>query len=157
MMALLTPAQLTSHPVLSALGPEPLSDAFDAAALARACRGRKTPLKAALLDQGVVAGLGNIYAAEALHAAGLSPTRAAGTIATVGGEPREPAYRLTRAIKQVLARALARRMATIPYRSARFRVYDREAGRCLRPGCGGTIRRRTQGGRSTFYCPRCQR
>jgi formamidopyrimidine-DNA glycosylase len=157
MMTLLTPAQLAGHPVLSTLGPEPLSDAFDAAALARACRGRKTPLKVALLDQGVVAGLGNIYAAEALHAAGLSPSRAAGTIATVGGGPREPAYRLTGAIKQVLTRAIARQTAKGRSRSARFRVYDREAARCLRPGCGGTIRRRTQGGRSTFYCPRCQR
>ena len=156
MMTLLTPKQLAMHPVLSALGPEPLSDAFDAAALARACRGRKTPLKLALLDQRIVAGLGNIYAAEALHVAGLSPARAAGTIATVGGEPREPAYRLAAAVKQVLARAIARQTST-RYRAGRFRVYDRESEPCPRPDCGGTIRRRTQGGRSTFYCPRCQR
>jgi formamidopyrimidine-DNA glycosylase len=156
MMTLLTPRQLATHPVLSTLGPEPLSNDFDAAALARACRGRKTPLKVALLDQGVVAGLGNIYAAEALHVAGLSPMRAAGTIATADGAPRESAYLLSRAIKEVLTRAIARQTST-RYRSARFRVYDRESERCLRPGCGGTIRRRTQGGRSTFYCPRCQR
>src|SRR5215471_5362252 len=156
MMTLLTPRQLAGHAVLSTLGPEPLSDAFDAAALARACRGRKTPLKAALLDQAVVAGLGNIYAAEALHLAGLSPLRAAGTLATAGGEPREAAHRLAAAIKQVLARAVARQTAK-RYRGARFQVYDREAEPCLRPGCGGTIRRRTQAGRSTFYCPRCQR
>jgi formamidopyrimidine-DNA glycosylase len=155
MMTLLTPKQLATHPVLSTLGPEPLSDDFDAAALARACRGRKTPLKLALLDQRIVAGLGNIYAAEALHGAGLSPTRAAGTIATAEGKPRDSAYRLTTAIKQVLARAIARQISR--YRAARFRVYDRESEQCPRPGCGGTIRRRTQGGRSTFYCPRCQR
>ena len=156
MMTLLTPTQLAAHPVLSTLGPEPLSDAFDAAALARACRGRRTPLKAALLDQSIVAGLGNIYAAEALHLAGLSPMRAAGSLAAANGEPREPAYRLAKAIKQVLTRAIARQTAK-RYRSARFQVYDRESQPCLRPGCGGTIRRRTQGGRSTFYCPRCQR
>jgi len=156
MMTLLTPKQLATHPVLSALGPEPLSDDFNAAALAHACRGRRTALKAALLDQAVVAGLGNIYAAEALHVAGLSPMRAAGTVATADGEPREPAYRLTTAIKQVLRRAIARQTSR-RYRSDRFRVYDRESERCPRPGCGGTIRRHVQGGRSTFYCPRCQR
>jgi len=156
MMTLLTPKQLAAHPVLSTLGPEPLSDAFDAAALARVFRGKKAPLKMALLDQGVVAGLGNIYAAEALHLAGLSPSRAARTLVTAGGEPRESAYRLTAAIKQVLTRAIARQTVK-RYRSARFQVYDREGQPCLRPGCGGTIRRRTQAGRSTFYCPRCQR
>ena len=156
MMTVLTPKQLATHPVLSTLGPEPLSDEFDAAALARACRGRKTPLKVALLDQGIVAGLGNIYAAEALHVAGLSPMRAAGTIATADGQPRESASRLATAIKQVLVRAVARQTSK-RYRSSRFRVYDRESERCPRPGCGGTIRRRTQGGRSTFYCPKCQR
>jgi|SRR5581483_1499054 len=156
LMTLLTPTRLASHPVLSTLGPEPLSDDFDAAALARACRGRKTPLKIALLDQRIVAGLGNIYAAEALHVAALSPMRAAGTIARVTGEPRESAYRLVDAIKQVLTRAVARQISE-RYRSDRFRVYDRESEPCLRPDCGGTIRRRTQGGRSTFYCPRCQR
>ena len=156
MMTLLTPTQLATHPVLSTLGPEPLSADFNAAALAHACRRRRTALKVALLDQGVVAGLGNIYAAEALHVAGLSPMRAAGTVATANGEPRESAYRLTTAIKQVLRRAHARQTSKSS-RSDRFHVYDREAERCPRPGCGGTIRRRVQGGRSTFYCPRCQR
>jgi formamidopyrimidine-DNA glycosylase len=155
-MDLLTPRQLAAHPALSALGPEPLSADFDAAALARACRGRKVPLKIALLDQTVVAGLGNIYAAEALHAAALSPMRKASTIATSSGEPRDAACRLTEAIKQVLERAIERQTAKL-YRSGRFRVYDREAEPCARPNCGGTIRRRTQGGRSTFYCPTCQR
>ena len=157
LMMLLTPAQLARHPVLSRLGPEPLSPEFDAAALARACHGRKTSLKLALLDQRVVAGLGNIYASEALHAAGLSPYRRASTIATRSGAPRDAAYRLTEAIKRVLTTAIDRTSATYRSRSSRFRVYDREGERCLRPHCGGVIRRRTQAGRSTFYCPVCQR
>jgi formamidopyrimidine-DNA glycosylase len=157
LMTLLTPAQLARHPVLSRLGPEPLSPEFDGAALARACRGRKTSLKLALLDQRVVAGLGNIYASEALHAAGLSPSRRASTIATPSGAPRAAAYRLADAIKRVLTTAIDRTSATYRSRSSRFRVYDREGERCLRPRCGGIIRRRAQGGRSTFYCPVCQR
>jgi len=155
-ITLLTPAERERHPVLSRLGPEPLSPAFDAGALARACRGKRTSLKAALLDQRVVAGLGNIYAVEALHAAGLSPLRRASTIATRAGAPRAKAVRLTAAIKQVLNRAIGRVMAD-RYVSSRFRVYDREGRPCPRPGCAGTIRRRAQGGRSTFYCPVCQR
>ena len=157
LMMLLTPTQLARHPVLSRLGPEPLSPEFDAAALARACHGRKTSLKLALLDQRVVAGLGNIYASEALHAAGLSPFRRASTIATPSGAPRDAAYRLTEAIKRVLTTAIDRTSATYRSRSSRFRVYDREGERCPRPQCGGVIRRRTQAGRSTFYCPVCQR
>jgi len=155
LMTLLTPAQLARHPVLSRLGPEPLSPDFDAAALARACRGRKTALKVALLDQRIVAGIGNIYASEALHRAGLSPFRRASTIATASGAARQAAERLTEAIKHVLTAAIDR--ASVAYRSSRFRVYDREGERCLRRGCGGVIRRRAQPGRSTFYCPVCQR
>jgi formamidopyrimidine-DNA glycosylase len=151
----MTEAELAAHPVLVGLGHEPLSPAFDAAALAQACKGRKTALKVALLDQRIAAGIGNIYACEALHAAALSPFRPARTIATRTGVPRPSAVRLVRAIKQVLARAVD--AETRPARSARFRVYDREGERCPRPTCGGTVRRRTQAGRSTFYCPRCQR
>jgi len=154
LMLLLTPAELARHPVLSRLGLEPLSPAFDAAALALACRGRKTSLKIALLDQRVVAGIGNIYASEALHVARLSPFRRASTIATPSGAPRDAAFRLTTAIKQVLTKAINREPA--PYRSSRFKVYDREGEPCPRHD-GGVIRRRTQGGRSTFYCPVCQR
>ena len=155
-MDLVAAGALSSHPVLSTLGPEPLSAEFDAAALAAACRGRKTSLKVALLDQRVVAGLGNIYAVEALHVARLSPERQASTIATPSGAPRESARRLAAAIKQVLTEAIERQSNRL-YRSSRFRVYDREAERCGRRGCGGTIARRTQAGRSTFFCPRCQR
>jgi formamidopyrimidine-DNA glycosylase len=142
---------LPAHPAIGRLGPEPLSAAFDAFALARACAGKRTSLKAALLDQRVVAGLGNIYVSEALHAAGLSPQRLASTIATPHGSPRDAAYRLAAAIKSVLEYAIARAD------DARFRVYDREGARCRRRGCGGVVRRRTQGGRSTFYCRTCQR
>jgi formamidopyrimidine-DNA glycosylase len=155
-MDLLDAEALSAHPVLSRLGPEPLSPEFNAAALARACKGRKTPLKVALLDQRVVAGLGNIYAVEALHRAGLSPERHASTIATPSGAPRESARRLAAAIKQVLAEAVDRQSGAV-YRSARFRVYDREGQPCRRGRCRGTIERRTQAGRSTFFCPRCQR
>ena len=155
-MVLLTPAERERHPVLSRLGPEPLSSAFDGAALARACRGRTVPIKTALLDQRVVAGVGNIYASEALHVAGLSPRRRAGTLATPAGAPRESAHRLAAAIRKVLQDAIVRAAGT-PYRSSRFRVYDREGARCRRPGCEGVIRRRTQAGRSTFFCPVCQR
>jgi formamidopyrimidine-DNA glycosylase len=156
-MDLVPPGRLASHPALSALGPEPLSKEFNAEALARACRGRKTSLKVALLDQRVVAGLGNIYVSEALHVAGLSPHRRASTIATRSGLPRPPASRLTAAIKQVLEEAIERAANPAAYRSARFRVYDREAGRCRRARCRGIITRRTQAGRSTFYCPDCQK
>ena len=155
-MDLVRTDRLDRHPSLKGLGPEPLSDDFDAAALARACAGKRTPLKSALLDQQVVAGLGNIYAVEALHVAGLSPQRQASTIATPGGAPRDSAGRLASAIKQVLAEAIERQTSA-RYRAERFRVYDRERERCRKPRCAGVIRRRTQAGRSTFYCPVCQR
>jgi formamidopyrimidine-DNA glycosylase len=159
-MDLLTRRQVAAHPVLSTLGPEPLSDGFNASALALAlalaCKGKRTSLKAALLDQRVVAGLGNIYAVEALHRAGLSPLGRASAIATPAGKPRPAADRLTAAIKQVLLEAIERKRNP-SYRAGRFRVYDREGEPCLTRGCGGTIQRRTQGARSTFYCASCQR
>jgi formamidopyrimidine-DNA glycosylase len=155
-MDLVPPGVLQKHPALSRLGPEPLSDDFDAAALAQACRGKKTSLKAALLDQRVVAGLGNIYASEALHVAGLSPRRPASALATPAGAPREAAHRLAAAIKHVLEKAISRRWED-GYRTSPFLVYDRQDEPCLKKRCGGSIRRRTQGGRSTFYCPVCQR
>jgi formamidopyrimidine-DNA glycosylase len=147
------------HAAIGALGPEPLSASFDAAALARACAGKRTPLKVALLDQRVVAGLGNIYASEALHLARLSPKRRAATIATATGEPRDSARRLATAIKSVLLRAIARRSGGRyrRERGARFRVYDREGRVCPTRGCPGMIARITQAGRSTFYCRVCQR
>jgi formamidopyrimidine-DNA glycosylase len=154
-MDLAKAGEFADYPSLRVMGPEPLSPALDAAALARACTGKKVPLKVALLDQRVVAGLGNIYASEALHHAKLSPLRKASTIATAAGAPKQAAIDLTRSIKAVLTSAIKRRES--PYGSARFRVYEREGEPCLRTGCGGTIKRLWQAGRSTFYCAKCQR
>lgn len=154
-MDLAAAGRFDEYPSLRVMGPEPLSSAFTAEALARACRGKRTSLKVALLDQRIVAGLGNIYASEALHHARLSPLRQASTMATATGRPTPHAHRLAKGIKAVLHAAIRRRES--PYGSARFRVYEREGSRCLRPRCRGTIRRITQAGRSTFYCPTCQR
>jgi formamidopyrimidine-DNA glycosylase len=139
-------------PAVSALGPEPLDDSFAATLLAERLRGRKAPLKAALSDQRLIAGLGNIYVSEALHRARLSPRRAAGTMVTPAGTPRPALASLVRGIRATLNDALAADAG-----GDRFRVYDREGRRCLRRGCGGTIRRIVQAGRSTFFCPVCQR
>lgn len=150
LMDLVRRGAMHAHAVLGRLGPEPLDATFDAAALAQACCGKATALKLALLDQRVVAGVGNIYASEALWVAELSPKRKASTIATTSGRARPPAARLAAAIVEVLEAAIA---GTGP----RFRVYDRAGGPCLRRGCTGTIKRIVQGARSTFYCPVCQR
>ena len=153
LMDLVPRGSLETHPVLGRLGPEPLSAAFNAATLAVACRGKSLALKVALLDQRVVAGLGNIYASEALFMSGLSPTRRASTIATPTGHPRPTAVRLAAAIVQVLEEAIAR----TDRRGSRFRVYERAGERCPRRGCTGAITRIVQAGRSTFYCRTCQR
>jgi formamidopyrimidine-DNA glycosylase len=166
-MKLVARSKLETEPLLKGLGPEPLGNAFDAAMLARACRGKKTSLKAALLDQRVVAGLGNIYVCEALHRALLSPKRLASTIADKRGEPNERAERLVDAIKTVLQAAIKDGGSSL--RDHRltdgalgmfqhnFRVYDREGELCRTKGCGGTVKRIVQNGRSTFYCPACQK
>jgi formamidopyrimidine-DNA glycosylase len=104
----------------------------------------------------VVAGLGNIYASEALYVAHISPLRHASSVATRTGEPRDAAYRLVDAIKRVLGAAIERQTRRL-YREREFAVYDRPGEPCLTPECGGIIRRRVQAGRSTFYCPVCQR
>ena len=166
-MDLIPHDELPGHRALGALGPEPLAPEFDAAVLARACKGRTTPLKAVLSDQRVIAGLGNIYVCEALHHARLSPRRRASSIATRTGAPRDSAYRLAVAIKSVLHEAIARSMASerdepgatdaIAYSPDRFRVYDREGARCVRRRCTGVVKRIVQAGRSTFFCPVCQR
>jgi formamidopyrimidine-DNA glycosylase len=167
MMKLLPRAALETEPLLRALGPEPLGNAFDAAMLARACTGKKTSLKAALSDQRVVAGLGNIYVCEALHRAVLSPRRRASTIATRHGLPNARAQMLVDAIKAVLADAIAaggsslrdhrRTTGELGLFQHNFRVYDRDGQPCPTPHCTGTIRRIVQTGRSTYYCPVCQK
>jgi formamidopyrimidine-DNA glycosylase len=140
------------------MGPEPLGDAFSAPYLLAALEGRSAPIKAMLLDQRIVAGLGNIYVCEALHMAGIAPTRAAGRISLLRLE------RLVDAVKIVLAAAIeaggstlrdyARPDGELGYFSKQWRVYGREGEACA---CGSTIRRRVDSGRSTFFCPRCQR
>jgi len=166
-MKLVARAKLDDEPLLNGLGPEPLGNEFDAVMLARACRGKKTSLKAALLDQRIVAGLGNIYVCEALYRARLSPKRMASTIADRKGEPNERAVRLVDSIKAVLNAAIKDGGSSL--RDHRltdgdlgmfqhhFSVYDREGEPCGTPGCGGIVKRIVQNGRSTFYCPVCQK
>ena len=135
--------------------PEPLGPEFSADAFTQSARASKLPAKLFLMDQRKVAGLGNIYACEALHVAKLSPKRRASSVATSTAQPRPEAVALAEAIRVVLKDAIANR-----HRAGgedRFRVYDHEGERCPRRTCGGTIRRIVQGGRSTFYCPLCQR
>jgi formamidopyrimidine-DNA glycosylase len=154
-MTLHARGELTTHAALSKLGAEPLAREFDAKALARMLGRRKTSLKIALLDQRVIAGLGNIYVSEALHRARLSPKRRASTLVTASGEPRPPVRDLVDAIGQVLVKAIRNQYRTGS--NDPFVVYDKEGERCPRRGCGGTIARIVQGGRSTFYCRACQR
>ena len=166
-MKIVARGKLDAEPLLRRLGPEPLGKGFDAGMLARACKGKKTSLKAALSDQIVVAGLGNIYVCEALHRARLSPKRAAATIATRKGEANDRAERLVDGIKAVLNDAIKaggsslrdhkRTDGDLGLFQHHFRVYDREGARCPAPGCRGTIKRVLQNGRSTFYCPVCQK
>jgi formamidopyrimidine-DNA glycosylase len=166
-MKLVPRAKLEHEPLLKNLGPEPLGNAFDAAMLAGSCRGKKTSLKAALSDQRVVAGLGNIYVCEALHRARLSPKRKASTIASRAGAPNERAEQLVAAIRAVLEDAIKaggsslrdhrRTDGELGYFQHHFRVYDREGQPCVTQGCNGTVRRIVQTGRSTFFCPVCQK
>jgi formamidopyrimidine-DNA glycosylase len=165
--------RIEDEPLLRGLGPEPLGNEFNPAMLARACANRKTSLKAALLDQRVVAGLGNIYVCEALFRAHLSPRRLAATLATKktkgtpGGEPTDHAKRLVSAIHSVLNQAIKaggsslrdhrQTSGELGYFQHSFQVYDRAGEKCQSPGCGGIVRRFTQNGRSTFWCPKCQR
>jgi formamidopyrimidine-DNA glycosylase len=164
-MKLVPRAKLDSEPLLRGLGPEPLGNEFDAAMLATACTAKKTSLKAALSDQRVVAGLGNIYVCEALFRARLSPKRLASTIADRAGKPNARAVALVDAIKAVLQDAIAaggsslrdhrRTDGALGDFQHNFRVYDREGEAC--PTCKGKIKRIVQTGRSTFYCSSCQK
>lgn len=165
-MLLVRGDRLAQDKLFRALGPEPLDAAFTAAVLAAACAGKKTSLKAALSDQRVVAGLGNIYVCEALHRAHLSPRRMA-AILSRRNAPTGAARGLVKAIRQVLGAAIKAGGSSLRnYVKAdgelgdfqhRFHVYDREGAPCPTPRCKGKIRRIVQVGRSTFYCPVCQR
>lgn len=154
-------SDIDSHKLMKGLGPEPLGNGFSAESLETALAGKQTPIKAALLDQRVVAGLGNIYVSEALYRSRISPRRMA--LNVWGGR----AERLVDAIKAVLVEAIAAGGSSLRdhrqvsgelgYFQHAFTVYDREGEPCPTKGCKDTIRRIVQGGRSTFYCPRCQR
>ena len=160
-------SKIDDEPLLQGLGPEPLGNEFDAKMLARACHNKKTSLKAALLDQRVVAGLGNIYVCEALYRAQLSPRRLAATLSTKRGTPTEHAGRLVDAIHAVLNQAIKaggsslrdhrQTSGELGHFQHSFQVYGRAGKQCSTPGCGGVVRRFTQNGRSTFWCPKCQR
>jgi formamidopyrimidine-DNA glycosylase len=166
---------LEDEPLLRGLGPEPLGNEFDASMLAQSCANKKTSLKAALLDQRVVAGLGNIYVCEALFRAHLSPRRLAATLSTKTGQrrgvagagPTDHAGRLVEAIHAVLNQAIKaggsslrdhrQTSGELGYFQHSFQVYDREGEKCQTATCGGIVRRFTQNGRSTFWCPKCQK
>lgn len=159
-------AELERHPRLAGLGIEPLEPPLDAKRLAARLASSGADLKSALLDQKRIAGLGNIYVCEALHRAGLSPWRAAATIADDTPTARAAAGRLARAIGETLRDALDAGGSSLRdfssaegkpgYFQHSFRVYDRAGLPCLRKACGGIIRRETRGGRSTFFCAKCQ-
>jgi formamidopyrimidine-DNA glycosylase len=166
LMDLVGETGLESHKLLAQIGVEPLGNEFDAAYLAQAFRDKKAPLKAALLDQRLIAGLGNIYVCEALYRARLSPKRKAGSLVKKSSyDPR--LEDLVRHIRAVLNEAIAAGGSTLrdfihPTGDAgsfqqTFAVYDREGEKCRRRGCGGTVKRIVQSGRSTFYCPKCQK
>ncbi len=152
---------LADHPSLALLGPEPLSNAFNGEALVAALARRRTAIKAALLDQRRVSGLGNIYVCEALYRAKISPLREAGSLSA------KECQRLTATIRDVLSEAIEAGGSSLRdfhgaggelgYFQHRFDVYDREGDRCAAPRCSAEIERIVQGGRSTFFCPRCQK
>jgi len=160
LMTLIETEKLEDDPLFHGLGTEPLSDAFDAAYLKNTLAGKKTPIKSALLDQRVIAGLGNIYVCEALFRARVSPKRLAKNV------PAKLIPPLMTAIKSVLREAIEAGGSSLRDHKRvdgelgnfqhRFAVYDREGKPCP-GGCDGTVRRIVQAGRSTFYCPRCQR
>jgi formamidopyrimidine-DNA glycosylase len=160
-------ANADDHPMLAGLGVEPTGNRLDGELLSRLFRERKAPLKAALLDQRLIAGLGNIYVSEALWRASLSPLRSAGSIAAGGRKAAEACDRLANAIRTVIADAIqaggsslrdyVQTDGSLGYFQHSFSVYDREGTPCLKPACGGHITRIVQSGRSTFYCPECQR
>ena len=160
-MDLMATATAESHPLLAVLGPEPLGNDFNESYLTARLKGRNTPIKSALLDQHIIAGLGNIYVCETLYRAHIHPARKAGRIAA----PRAAA--LVPLIRDVLAEAITAGGSSLrDYRQAdgelgyfqhSFQVYGREGQPCLTPGCTDTIRRIVQSGRSSFYCPSCQK
>lgn len=166
-MMMMPHAERDAHALFRNLGVEPLGNQLTADYLASRGRGKKANLKSFLMDQRIVAGLGNIYVSEALYRAGLSPSRSAGSLADRRGAPAGRALPLVVAIREVLQHAIDAGGSTLrDYRNANgasgafqnsFAVYDRAGLICLKPGCGGEIRRTLHAGRASFHCPRCQR
>ncbi|UJW75820.1 bifunctional DNA-formamidopyrimidine glycosylase/DNA-(apurinic or apyrimidinic site) lyase [Rhizobium sp. SL42] len=166
-MDMATRAQLDVYPAFRDLGPEPVGNLLSADYLAGRFNGRSQPLKSALLDQKVIAGLGNIYVCEALWRSHLSPTRKVSTLVTTAGKPKPELQLLADSIREVIADAILaggsslrdhiQTDGTLGYFQHSFRAYDREGHACLTEGCGGTVERIVQSGRSTFYCQRCQK
>jgi formamidopyrimidine-DNA glycosylase len=166
-MTLVAQDGLAEDPFFADLGVEPLGPDLDAAFLAGQALGRRTDLKAFLMDQRIIAGLGNIYVCEAMFRAALDPFKPAGRLAAKNGKPAPGAARLVAEIKAVLEEAIRAGGSTLrDYQDTdgnagnfqrSFFVYGREGEPCVRAGCRGTVRRKTQGGRSTFYCGVCQR
>jgi formamidopyrimidine-DNA glycosylase len=160
-MSLVESGRLERHPWFAGMGPEPLGPGFTPAYLAEALEGRSQAIKTLLLDQRIVAGLGNIYVCEALHRTGISPLKAGGKVT------RARLARLVPAVREVLEEAIAAGGSTLRdfqaadgslgYFQHSFKAYGREDQPCLTPGCRGVIRRKVQGGRSTFFCPECQK
>ena len=167
LMDLIPSATLPSHALFKGLGIEPLGPDFTAEWLGLLLKGKATSIKAALVDQRLIAGIGNIYAGEALFRAGISPMRLAGTLATKTGKPTKAIEALVKAVKAVLGEAIKAGGSTLrDYARAdgrlgrfqhSFKVYGREGKPCRKKGCRGAVRRIVQSGRSTFYCPNCQR
>lgn len=161
LMTLLETDKLNDDPLFDGLGPEPLSKDFDAAYLKGALKGKRTPIKSALLDQRVVAGLGNIYVCEALFLAHISPKRLASKVQSDKIAPLVDDIKVT--LKEAIKaggsslRDHARPDGSLGEFQHRFRVYDREGKPCPGQGCKGKIKRIVQAGRSTFYCPSCQK
>jgi len=166
-MDLIASAQLTKHKLFRDLGVEPLGDEFSPDFLAQACRAKQTSLKAALLDQRLIAGLGNIYVCEALYRAKLSPRRGADSLATKAGAPAARAHKLVAAVKDVLGDAIEaggsslrdyqQADGSLGYFQHSFAVYGRAGLSCARKSCRGRVQRIVQNGRSTFFCASCQR
>jgi len=167
LMDLIPASTLDSHALFKGLGVEPLGEALNPSWLAAKLKGKATSIKAALLDQRLIAGLGNIYACEALHRARISPLKLAGTLAGKSGKPTKKTEALVEGIKAVLESAIKAGGSSLrDYRHTdgrlgrfqhRFKVYGREGKPCKRTGCGGIVRRVVQSGRSTFFCPTCQK
>ena len=166
-MSLIARSEVSTHPLTKAIGIEPLGNELTGVTLANLFAGKATPLKSALLDQRLVAGLGNIYVCEVLFRTGLSPLKPAGSIAKKDGSPKPIAEELADEIKVVLQEAIeaggstlrdfAHTDGSLGYFQHRFKVYDREGEPCPNECCSAVVERLVQSGRSTFYCARCQK